>query len=415
MAVTIVRQPLTVVPAHNDIEWQATSTQYTQPDFAFYVTVTVVSFSKVFNFKIAPVNNDRLYFNVNEIVRKYVLNYYPFQQYGWQQATDSIQEFTINIGEYYSGTVHAGSNFTLIAFNASLNKEERRLYQPSLYEATNSRNDTWLNKLYKGSSTIGRTSCKINQDFVLYFLHTGARVVEQIEITTYDSGGSTLGTSVITNTYNPPANTASKMVCINVGPSGLDNISSGSVTGTFPIITASVASYQIKIRFDLGSGYAYAYRYVDIDSCAPKFEKITVHYLNRYGAYDFYNFYGNHQNSQRINKNTYSGLTDRFQGAYDLVGTGTIYPTSPLSPNKKTLEVTYENIRVLQSEYLSDFELENLQDLVHSPSIVIQTDEKEYYKVTSEDLNYRFKNVGEKIQTLQITLNEGMTERRQNG
>lgn len=147
MAVTIVKQPLSVVPAHNDIEWQATSTQYTQPDFAFYVTVTVVSYSITLNFKIAPVNNDRLYFNLIEITRKYVSNYYPFQVYGWQTATDAIQEFTVNIGEYYSGTVHAGSDETILAYNASLTKEERRLYQPSLYEVTGTKNNDWLNNL----------------------------------------------------------------------------------------------------------------------------------------------------------------------------------------------------------------------------------------------------------------------------
>jgi len=415
MAVTIVKQPLSVVPAHNDIEWQATSTQYTQPDFAFYVTVTVVSYSITLNFKIAPVNNDRLYFNLIEITRKYVSNYYPFQVYGWQTATDAIQEFTVNIGEYYSGTVHAGSDETILAYNASLTKEERRLYQPSLYEVTGTKNNDWLNNLYNGSATNGRTSCKINQDFVFYFLETGARSVELVTITTYDSSNTLLGTSVISNSFDPPSSTATKHLCINLGPSGLDNIDSGAVTGTYPIITSSVASYMIAFRIDNGTGYNYFYRYVDIDRCAPKFEKVTVHYLNRKGAYDFYNFYGNHQKSLNINKSVFSGITERFEGSYDLVGTGTIYPNSPIAPNKKTLEISYETIRVLRSQYLSDFEIEALQDLITSPDIIIQTDEKLYLRVTSQDLNYRFKNIGEKQQILEITLNEGFTERRQRG
>lgn len=415
MAITIVRQPLDVVPAHNDIEWQATSTQYTQPDFAFYVTVTVVSYSITLNFKIAPVNNDRLYFNLREITQKYISNYYPFQTYGWQTATDAIQEFTVNIGEYYGGTVHAGSPVTIIAYNASLNKEERRLYQESLYEVTTTRNNAWLNNLYNGTSTAGRTTCKSLQDFVFYFLQTGARTVDLVTINTYNSGGSLIATSVIDNPYKTPANTQSKHICINLGPSGLDNIASGDVTGTYPIITPSVASYQIVFRIDNGSGYNYFYRWVDIDNCAPKFENITVHYLNRFGAYDFYNFYGNHINGLKIEKNTFTGLTERFQGSYDLVGTGTIYPTSPLTANRRTLNVNYEKTRILKSQFLSDFEIEALQDLVTSPNIIIQTEEKNYTRITCEDLTYQFKNIGEKLQTLEIVVNQGITEVRQHG
>ena len=39
MAITILKKPLELVPAYNDIEVQASTTQHAQPNFKFKVTV----------------------------------------------------------------------------------------------------------------------------------------------------------------------------------------------------------------------------------------------------------------------------------------------------------------------------------------------------------------------------------------
>lgn len=418
MAITINKHPFSVVPAHNEIEWEANSNQTAQPDFAYYITVTVVSFSKTYNFKVVPIQG-KLYYSASELVKKYVSNYYPFNEYGWQSCVDGLQEFTFNIGEYYGGTVHAGSNFTLYAWNGSLMKEERRTYLPNNYEVTDNRgagqpNNLWLNNLENGTSATGITKCKTTGDFVLYFLLTGAIGVETIEIQTYNAANSLIGTSYIANPFYPASNINTMYMCINVGFSGLINIPSGQVTGTFPIITNSVHHYSVSVKTNDGSNnYTYGFRIVERDDCQPKFDKIPIFYLNRFGAFDFINTYGNNTKTLTVTKNTYSSIQKKFEASYynDSTTSDTI-PNSPLASSRKILSSTYKISRTLWTEWLSDFESEALQDLITAPVVFIQV-ASGYVMLSVDDTKYSFIEASEKMKQLQIKLSDSISERRQ--
>ena len=230
---------------------------------------------------------------------------------------------------------------------------------------------------------------------------------------TYDSNGALIGTSHIANGYVSMSPYTNNYVCINCGTNGLSQISSGVVTGAYPIITASVASYVVSFR-NVGSPYYYYERTFQIDDCAPKYEKVNVQYLNRYGAFDCFNFYGNHEKNNKHEKAYYKTISNYFEGSYYLTGSGFVTGANPQTPNRKTLSSTYEQKRILISEYLSDFEIESLQDLIGSPRIIINNDVGDYDIYTNDDLNYHFKPAGEKLQSLQISLSSGITEQRQN-
>ena len=415
MAVTVIKRPLATVPAYNDIEFHATSDQFAISDFKFYITIEIVSYATTFT--ITPTGTSgTIKFNVWEQIKKYVSNYYPFGAYGWQYVTDGIQDITVNIGEYYSGSVHTGTDYDFEVFNASLTRAERATYLPANYEVDAGRNNVWLNNLYEGSSTSGRTTCKSDQDMVFYFLQTGAMRMSEVVITTYDSAGATIATSTIAapspSVY--PATGQIRYMCINVGPHGLTNIASGSVTGAYPIITASVASYQIAFygRTSMGGAINFFYRYVDIDDCAPKYDNVTLHYLNRFGAFDFVNIYGNHQKTLQSQKTFYKGLNTYFDGSYEEVGVGDTTVSTPLSMNEKVLNSSYENRQVFRSDWLTDFQIEALQDLITSPAVHSQ-DGSIYKKYQVTDNRYQFKNINEKLQRLDVNLSEGVTERRQ--
>lgn len=415
MAVTEVFRPLLVVPAYNDIEFYAQSDQYAVPDFKFYITIDIPSVSA--QFVLTPTGSlGQIRFNICDIVKKYVNNYYPFAAYGWQLTAGGIIDVTVNIGEYYSGAVHTGSDYDFAIFNASLNRAERAVYLPANYQVAAGRNNAWLNNLKDGDSATARTSCKSDQDMVFYFLQTGAMQITDIEINTYDSAGSLLGISGITNPYAVtfPAVNNARYVCVNVGPNGLSNIDAGDVTGTFPIITPSVASIYIRFigRTVALGAETFFDRYIDIDDCAPKYDKVTLHYLDRYGAFDFVHLYGNHQRTLRTNKTFYKGMNSYFEGSYEYVGVGDQTVPSPLSLSQKVLSSTYECNQLLRSDWLDDFQLEALQDLITSPMVHTQAGE-EYKKYQVTDNTYRFRNVGDKLQRLDVNLSEGTTERRQ--
>jgi hypothetical protein len=415
MAITVLNRPLSVVPAYNDIEFKASSDQYGVADFKFYVTLEIVSYAATFTFT-PKGTNGILNINLYDTIKKYVSNYYPFSGWGFQQVVDGIQDITVNIGEYYSGAVHAGTDFDFTVFNASLTREERAVYLPKDYHVATGRNNVWLNNLDNGDATAGRSSCKSDQDMTFYFLHTGTLQITEVEVITYNSAGTTLGTSVIDNIHKVfPATSGSRYVCVNLGPNGLTYIDPGQVTGTYPIMTPSVASYRLAFRgrTSLVSGSNYFYRFIDIDDCAPKFDKIPLFYLNRFGAYDFYSFYGNHQKTLTANKTYYMGLNTYLEGSSEEVGVGDHIVNSPISISKKTLNTTYEKNQRLSSDWLSDFEIEALQDMITSPIVFTQQNEQ-HKKYSISDTQYRFKNVGEKLQRLDVNLSEGTTERRQN-
>jgi len=418
MAVTIVKRPLAVVPAFNDIEFHATSDQFAVSDFSFYVTVTIVSYSKTFVY--TPVGNQAgtLKINLKDIISKYVSNHYPFNSYGWQYVTDGIQDITVNIGEYYSGSIHSGTDFDFVVFNAALLREERAVYLPANYQVNTGRNDVWLNNLENGSSTSGRTTCRSDQDMTFYFLQTGTLQMTDVEITTYDSAGATIDTHGIANpaAVTFPAVGQDRYICINVGPSGLTNISSGLVTGGFPIITASVASYRIAFyaRSSSGGSINYYYRYVDIDDCSPKYDTWNLFYLNRFGAFDFVNMYGNHAKTLKSNKVLYKPIHTDFEGSYENVGVGDETVSMPLSMSQRVLDSSYEQRQLLKSDWLTDFQIEALQDLITAPEAFAQL-YGVYRKFQVEDTQYRFKVESEKLKSLEVNLSEGMTEARQNG
>lgn len=413
MAITTVYRPFTIVPAHNDIEFKVSSDQSAITDFTFYITLDIPSYS--FSTVYQPTGvNGVLNINFSDIIRKYVSNYYPFSSYGWQFVTDGIIDVTVNVGEYYSGAIHAGTDYDFQVWNAALTKEERAVYLPADYIVGTGRNDVWLNVLENQLNT-GRTTCRSDQDFVMYFLQTGSMAITDVSIDTYDSSGTLIANSVITSGLAAiPCNGQERYKCINVGPRGLTNIASGSVTGTYPIITASVASYRLQFygRTTLGGAIQNFQTYIDIDDCSPKFDTWTLHYLNRYGAFDFINMYGNHQRTLQSNKAFYQGLNGYFQGSYEYVGIGNETVDLPVSKNEKVLNSTYQNTQELRSDWLTDNQIERLGDLITSPSVHTQLSGV-YRKHSITNRAYRFKNVGEKLQRLDVNLNEGITERRQ--
>ena len=417
MAITLYNKPHDLVPGHNNVEFWGTSSQNAQPNFVYYITIQVGAGPTYIERVSADPNGD-LYWNAVEYTRKYLKNFYPYGWAGWSSATDGICEFTINIGEEYgtTPTIYTGSTYVITAWNGALTLKDRSTYLPSAYQVETSRNDIWLNDLENGSSNQGRSLCKSNQDFVFYLLMTGTYQIDKVEIITYDSAGSTLGTSYIANPDYPPVVSQDKYSCINLGPNGLQLLSSGLVTGTYPVWTGSVASYRIRFFIKTGGGgYTYAYRYVDVEDCAPRFEDVTVMYLNKKGAFDYLNFYGNHSKQVDITKSYYKGLSNPFEASFVTVsGSVNTNGPNPLSINKKPLSVSYETKRTFISRPLNQFQMDHAIDLMSSPKTVVNSGLSDYQLYSVENTNYQFRKMPiDKIVQLELQVTEGITERRQ--
>lgn len=405
--VTIGKKPLSVVPAHNDIEFYATSDEYSHSDFKFYITLSIPAFGDTFIFRKDANSSGEVYFNCSNIVREYVKAYYPFGVYSWRLIQDSITDVTVNIGEFYSGTVHTGSNITFKVWDAALTKDERRIYLPDNYQVKNGRTNIWLNNFdYTKTVTV-----KSTQDFVLYFLQTGTYKVEYMDISD-TSSGSIATPSVIQNPYQ-----TYDMFCINAGPNGLLNLVAGDVSaGPFPVITTATTSYRIRFRYSIGgTGTAiYATINVTVSDCAPRFDNVILFYQNRLGAFDFYNFYGNHIKNTSVEKTFFKGLNSYNEGSYNNTSINVLGP-NPQSINKKPINFTYTNTQVLESDWLSDYDISILSDLITSPYVFVNKGVGDYKRYTEDDLAYPGKDKMQALRRLTVNLSEGTTEARQRG
>ena len=410
MAITFIKTPQQYVPVYNPVEFYFSSDEYAQPNFKFYITVSIDG-TPIVSFTKELIDTDKGYVDVSEIAQKYIDNYYPFGEYGWKNVTDGIKILTLDVDEQYSGSIHTGDSYGVKVFNAALKQSERAIYAIDDYVVINTRNNIWLNK-----NPVNPIKLKWNQDYVFYFL-TGAGdwQVQSVDITAYGTSPTT-AFSRIYNSFYPASSNAERFVCINLGLSGLAQIASGDVIGDYPIVNTSTTSYIITFTSEFsGSTQTHAIN-VEVDNCEAKFEQIPVFYLNRFGAYDCYNFYGNDTESLRVNKEYFKPVREIFQGSYNVVSSG----ANPLGANPQqnrdvVLSSTYNMSRNLKSQYLSDSEIENLQDLITSPEIFIQTGLNAYEKYKCEDLSYQFRNKGEKQQYLELNLTNGITEVRQSG
>lgn len=409
MAVTVTRKPFSIAPAYNDAWFTATSNQTAQVNFKYYVKVTINSIT--YNFPINATPAGTLEFNAYDLVKDIVTNYYPFGLTGWQVATGAFNNYVINIGEEYGNPVayFAGANSTHYVWNASLTRNERAIYIPDAYCS---------NTAIIPLNSLGN-SCVINknQDLVFYFLNTGA-IVDKVRVETFNAAGASLGSYDIANPIVSSA-TSNQLVCINVGTTGLTNIPSGLVTvvtGVLPIITNSVASYTLNFNGLDAVPTAYSWVHtVTITEPFTKYDNNCVFYLNRFGAFDYINMYGNPQRELMSQKSYFKGVTSLLDTSHLNTGGANVLGVKPYSISKKVFNNTYENKLVLKSEALSQAQIDRLADLKSGANTFISNSWNDYARYNCEDSKYEPKNIKrEKLVYLELTLTDGITERRQN-
>lgn len=400
MAITIAAEPVSPCPAYNDIEYAAISSQTGQPNFNYYLTVTNGSTTLVFRVK--PDLNGLFYINIKDIVKRFVINYYPYGLNGWNEVLGGYTEFTINIGEEYGSTptIHTGTNKNLKVWNASLTLKERATYLPSNYYPF-----IWLNKIRADVSfTESCTASYRDQDLTFYFLDP-ALVIDKVTITTYliTSLSSTIvGTADITNS------THAKYISINLSPSSI----SENLGGSTPF---DLTENYYKLEFcDSGGVVATTViRIKEVCSVRPLPPKWLV-YLNRYGAFDPIEMTLYTKNKSETERIYYKGLNARFNASYNNTAFGYLTGPNPSPLTKRVLSSTYSDSAILSSEWLTDEHSVNAKDLFTTPAAFIQEGFKDYTIISPEAITYEEKHglIDKNVQ-ITVPVNYGVTEGRQ--
>jgi len=368
MAITINQFPSDYTPAFNPQWVEATSTQIASSGFMYRVVCTdlITNSSQTYNILQRPTTGE-LVFPAHVFSENFINNYVPNNTYGHQLCTGSVRKIRINVGEYYGGVYYPGTNRDYIIWNGVLRALDWTSYNSTdyIYNADAS-NLKYFSSLAPAAGYYMPTRTTYpNTSLFIYNLCSGNTDYQALEIKTYDSGGTLLGTSEIANPYTGTYTYTNHYTAIDIGHKGLSQISSGLVTGTYPIITNSVAYYLITDVTLIGSPAtlpSMLIARVNV-SCEPTFTVYTLHYLAKSGNFETLHFNKMSELKERAEKNTYRVNPNTLAS--------NTYSYSKFSQWEKTISSTGTESLMLNTDWLTEAEVAGHREIITSPLVYI--------------------------------------------
>ena len=371
MSITLNQTPSAYSPASNDLTFEATSTMIAQSDFKYVVVCTdlLTSGTQTYNVPKAP-NTGELKFYANVFVDQYIKHYVPNNVYGFQLCTDAIRKIKVEVKEYYGGNTYAGAppySTEFIVWNGVLRTLDWVDYSSTDFVYKNSTN----NYKYITSDTYNTltgfyTSNKVtyeDKSHFIYCLSSENNDLEFIRINCYDSGGTLLHYSDIANPYAGGTTYTDKYVAIDVGHKGLTEISSGLVTGTYPILTDSVAYYDVIDAYTMPPATARKNISRIYIECEPTFTVYTIHYLAKSGNFETLHFNKLSELRENVTKSTYRKNPNTL--------TSNTWAYTKSSEWEKVLSSTGQENLILNSDWLTENQIAFHRELFTSPRVYL--------------------------------------------
>ena len=403
MAITLHSSPASPTPCFNEQWLAATSNQVAQPNFTYTLIITdMITSTTLGTLQIRPDPNNQLVIDLKSYAKEFIVNYIPVNLYGWKKCADAIRKIRFNVGETYgvTPTYHAGTNHDYIVWNAGVDNDNFAPYNVNAY----CYDDGVPTSVYLTRTGVTETTY-VDRSQYLYVIcaEGGTTNIPALEIKTYDSAGTLLGTSNIARPSFATGTYTDAYQCIDVGYKGLLGISGGLVTGTYPIITASVASYTIK---DTNVITPQIIKTITI-GCTPRFDVYSLQYLNSKGGYETL-----HCNLVAELTSTKTVSTFKKSG-WSLISN--VMTLDPALNNEKTQGVSVQDNLKLTSDWLTDAEFVLHKDLFASTDVRLDFGSSTTYKGVKVNMNgYTTKN-NEKLRQLVIDLSYTHTNNRQLG
>lgn len=408
MAVTVQSQPAAYLPSYNNQWAVATSTQTAQPSFKYVVVLTdmLTGYSVTEKYLANPAGELQL--DMSKFSELYMSNYIPVNTYGWQ-LNPSIRKIEYNIGEEYlvSGTLtyFVGTNYTYNVWNASL--EMLTMSQYSINDYYFYLNTTMDYSYASLSDLADDTTFANRSNYLYYMIRETYQSLTSISIYAYDSTNAIISQSTIANPYSSGSTYTNNMICIDVGMKGLANISSGLVTGAYPIIPSNTAYYDVYLQpyasYDPAAFKIKRY----VINCNPRFTDYTLHYLSTTGAYETLNCSLVSELNSTKTSSTFK-TSPWSRSGYDMV---LDYSTAVEKPQV----INVQNGLRLNSNWLTPAELIKFKDLFSSPDVRLDLGTAQgYASVKVMNGSYISKN-NDKLRLLTFDLQYSHNNQRQKG
>lgn len=421
--ITIQASPPAYTPVYSPAWFTAISSNVAAANFKYRVKITDVLTSQVIqrDYDPDPSNSNKLVLDTNAFAEEFVKNFVPNNQYGWKLCTDAIRQIKVNIGEYYGTTpaYTAGSDQYYLVWNGSLSELQWPDYLLTDYVYKSSTSNWKFISSYNFSAFTPRYKLNnrayTDKSSFIYCLSSEADDMEAIRIKCYDSSGSLIQSSIIANPFSGTTTYTNQYVCIDVGRKGLDNISSGLVTGTYPIIPSNCDYYEIEDVGISGEEPPFTYTLRKIIqrlyiSCEAKYDVYTVHYLSQAGNFETVHF------PKVSSMDNVSEKTSFNQNPFAL-NASNVNTYTKFTLREKVVNASYEERLTLQTDWLTYEEIAAHKEIIDSPVVYIDYGSTiGLIPVMVETNSYKIRkkfNTGEPA--FQITVKKGFKNSKQRG
>lgn len=212
----------------------------------------------------------------------------PFSLGANANGTQSIIKITIKYGYAYdnAGVYTVVTNITVgsdkYAFHGALTERAFMgwTYNDYICNVANGSNGQFLTDMKTNIVSLNNLGWH-------HILSDTPTDIDRLVVVTYDSSDNIIQTVIKANATAQNA-TASRMYKVATGPESLNNMTGVFVSGAQPIITASVARYEVYLTDSAGT-VASETLYFEIEEPC-RYEQRRVHFLNKFGSFDSYNF-----------------------------------------------------------------------------------------------------------------------------
>jgi hypothetical protein len=385
--ITTIQEPQVFQTAYNDNVWVVDSINKSQTNFKYVADIIVDGNSFRQAIYPHPTYNYGV-FNIGRVIENYIVNTL-IKDDGFKENVGSIINYSIQFGEEYgltsSGTTIYPNQLNKTdkyVWNGVFNQLEYNVRDYTDYVASPSNVAQYLTN----SPTSG--IIRDNEDAWLSALCNSSGTIYYAKIITYDSGGNVLQTLRIANPYQSVSSNNSKHIKFGCGTNNLNDInSSGIITGSQPIITASVVRYSVTFETFAGVSVT-GTKWFTIDNTCTKNNTYRFHWLNKLGGWDSFTFIRGSRKNDSIERSSYKNNPNEFL-------TSTSYGASSKSFYNTDFEIKYkQNIRVL-SDWINEATHVWLAELIKSP--IVYLDDATYGLIAVNILNgnYEYKTTAQ--------------------